>query len=218
LKAIKQLLDEKVSRWWRSLSEGEGVETPTQFNQFEKALISRYRAHNPEHVARQKLESFKQKGSADSYADGFTTLALAAKLNEKEKQFKFIEGLKPRVHEKVSIEYELDKLKTFKEVVDYAVAVDNALFKNDNRSDRKTGSYKGQQRNGQTNSSSHPPASTASGSAPMDVDAYTKIPKLTPETRAQCIAEGRCLRCRELGHIALNCPNRKPGFPNGRRQ
>ena len=30
--------------------------------------------------------------------------------------------------------------------------------------------------------------------------------KITPEERTQFIKEGRCFRCRELGHIAHNCP------------
>jgi Retrotransposon gag protein len=66
------------------------------------------------HAARQKLQSFKQKGSASSYADQFTTLALTAKLGEGEKQFHFIEGLKLKVKERFSIEYELGKLLSFK--------------------------------------------------------------------------------------------------------
>src|SRR5947207_6940319 len=31
-------------------------------------------------------------------------------------------------------------------------------------------------------------------------------PKLTPELRKQLIAEGKCLFCREKGHILPNCP------------
>src|SRR5437762_13206394 len=32
--------------------------------------------------------------------------------------------------------------------------------------------------------------------------------KLTPELRKQLIAEGKCLFCREKGHILSNCPKR----------
>lgn len=32
------------------------------------------------------------------------------------------------------------------------------------------------------------------------------LPKLTEELRAQLRAEGRCFRCRERGHLAIDCP------------
>ena len=43
----------------------------------------------------------------------------------------------------------------------------------------------------------------------MDVDTTTtttKFTKLTPEERTQLAKEGRCFRCRLLGHLARNCP------------
>jgi hypothetical protein len=38
----------------------------------------------------------------------------------------------------------------------------------------------------------------------MDVDTVT-LSKLTPTERAKCIREGRCFRCRKMGHNATNC-------------
>src|SRR6266480_2190771 len=35
---------------------------------------------------------------------------------------------------------------------------------------------------------------------------FKRHPKLTPELRKQLIAEGKCLFCREKGHILSNCP------------
>jgi hypothetical protein len=44
----------------------------------------------------------------------------------------------------------------------------------------------------------------------MDVDTVT-LSKLTPTERAKCIKEGRCFRCRKIGHNATNCnPSRNP--------
>src|SRR5436305_9123860 len=37
---------------------------------------------------------------------------------------------------------------------------------------------------------------------------FKRHPKLTPELRKQLIAEGKCLFCREKGHILSNCPKR----------
>jgi hypothetical protein len=102
-------------------------------------------------------------------------------------------------------------------MVDLAVAVDRTYFRNDKNYDNNDSFYRGQ-RNGQTGSHSQPPASTPTGTAPMDVDTYVRHPKLTPETRAQCIAERRCFLCRQPNHTKFNCPNRRPSNPNGRRQ
>jgi hypothetical protein len=48
---------------------------------------------------------------------------------------------------------------------------------------------------------------TASGThtGPMDLSAGRK--KLTPEERACRLAEGRCLYCGGIGHVARDCPN-----------
>ena len=39
----------------------------------------------------------------------------------------------------------------------------------------------------------------------MDVDVNKRPKKLTPEERDKCFKEGRCLRCREKGHMAASC-------------
>lgn len=75
-------------------------------------------------------------------------------------------------------------------------------------------SWKGQHAGHASTSSQHP----ASTTTPMEIDSFKKIEKLTPETRAQCIKEGRCLFCREPGHIVVNCPKKNKINPNGQRQ
>ena len=56
----------------------------------------------------------------------------------------------------------------------------------------------------------------------MDVDTKEKLKKLTPEEQDRCFKEGRCLRCRQKGHIAASCttytnlpplPTRSPARP-----
>ena len=39
----------------------------------------------------------------------------------------------------------------------------------------------------------------------MDVDTKERPRKLTPEERNRCFKEGRCLRCRQKGHMASTC-------------
>ena len=38
----------------------------------------------------------------------------------------------------------------------------------------------------------------------MDVD-MVRLKKLTPQERAKCMKEGRCFKCRKVGHDAKNC-------------
>ena len=52
----------------------------------------------------------------------------------------------------------------------------------------------------------------------MEVDAV-RLKKLTPQERAKCMREGRCFKCRKIGHDARNCRTKtditsKPPHPS----
>jgi len=55
-----------------------------------------------------------------------------------------------------------------------------------------------------------PAPSTAVGShaGPMDLSAFKR--QLSPEERLARLREGRCLYCGGLGHLARDCPNKRP--------
>jgi hypothetical protein len=44
------------------------------------------------------------------------------------------------------------------------------------------------------------------GPVAMELNATVAVQKLTPEERKMCMKEGLCLRCREKGHMARECP------------
>jgi Retrotransposon gag protein/Zinc knuckle len=44
------------------------------------------------------------------------------------------------------------------------------------------------------------------GPVDMELNATVAVQKLTPEEREKCMKEGLCLRCREKGHMARECP------------
>ena len=49
------------------------------------------------------------------------------------------------------------------------------------------------------------PSSGTTNPVPMELG-NVQLQKLTPEERQKCMKEGLCLRCREKGHMAKNCP------------
>ena len=50
------------------------------------------------------------------------------------------------------------------------------------------------------------PAEISDEPTPMDIGSVNIIRKLSPAERERMLKEGRCLRCREKGHYARNCP------------
>ena len=50
-----------------------------------------------------------------------------------------------------------------------------------------------------------PSAAPPSGSTPMELD-YQQLKPLTEAERQKCIQEGRCFRCRQVGHSLTFCP------------
>ncbi|KAH7621116.1 hypothetical protein NADE_009165 [Nannochloris sp. 'desiccata'] len=224
--AVKHALTGQAAIWWRSITEGHVANIPTTFEAFKHALIQRYRPKDPAYEARQKLDSLKQTGSAEAYADKFLTMTVRTELTEEEMAYLFMKGLKPRIKAKVLEKYKLKELHGLEALMTYAIAVDDATYEAGN--DKNNGaekidsggsagngkSWKGQHAGHASTSSQHP----ASTTTPMEIDSFKKIEKLTPETRAQCIKEGRCLFCREPGHIVVNCPKKNKINPNGQRQ
>ncbi|KAG7667411.1 hypothetical protein KSW81_001142 [Nannochloris sp. 'desiccata'] len=195
--AVKHALTGQAAIWWRSITEGHVANIPTTFEAFKHALIQRYRPKDPAYEARQKLDSLKQTGSAEAYADKFLTMTVRTELTEEEMAYLFMKGLKPRIKAKVLEKYKLKELHGLEALMTYAIAVDDATYEAGN--DKNNGaekidsggsagngkSWKGQHAGHASTSSKHP----ASTTTPMEIDSFKKIEKLTPETRAQNVVE-----------------------------
>lgn len=207
--AVQFALEDKAAAWWRSITDDDEVTTPSSFEEFKAALIKRYRPQDPMYSARDKLKALRQTGSTRTYVDKFEQLAHDGKLKEPEKFAPFIEGLKPSVKKYIDRKYRRGKFDQFQEMIEAAIADDeaewNASEKNKNNDHPWRGRSGGQQRGG----SSQNPSSTNPGATPMDIGSFTPIPKLTDELRAQCRKEGRCLFCRDKGHMVADCPKLK---------
>jgi hypothetical protein len=53
------------------------------------------------------------------------------------------------------------------------------------------------------------PQTPTDGSTPMEIDSQ-RLSRLTPDERARCMREGRCFKCRLIGHDRRDCPQGLP--------
>ncbi|KAL4514728.1 hypothetical protein Ndes2437B_g01097 [Nannochloris sp. 'desiccata'] len=114
----------------------------------------------------------------------------------------------------------MKEFENYEHLVRYTIAEDNAMFlAGRSNGKRKNGNkWYGGQASSSGNGNGH--ASHSNDSAPMEVDTYEHIPKMTPAIKKWCDDEGRCYFCRRKeGHIAKNCPRKPDNYnPNEKRQ
>ena len=150
------------------------------------------------------------------YAARFSAIAFdISDLSESEKLDKFFRGLKSTIRKEIVLK---GKPSTFTAMLREAERIDAILFEN---------SPNGNRRNNY-NFSSYGNTQEGSGNGPEPMQLGTMTPaktagryqRLTPALREQLIKEGRCLYCKQPGHLAINCPNKRntPHPPNHPRQ
>jgi hypothetical protein len=203
------LLRNGAATWFRTVRQAPNP--ITVWDEFVRNLEANFVPSNAAKVARNKLASLKQSGSAREYIREFRTLVLdIPNMNESEKLDKFTRDLKPFLRREV----EMKDPTTFSEAVQIVEKLDAVSYSAHN-------SYQRQQSDTSSESDSDFDAvdtpSEPEGPMPMELNAVRpstgtptthRFTKLTPELRAQLLEEGRCLYCRELGHILQECPKR----------
>ncbi|KAG7669117.1 hypothetical protein KSW81_007282 [Nannochloris sp. 'desiccata'] len=180
LKVIPHVLEKAALVWWRFRAEDAGAKAVTNFREFKEELISQYRQQDPARIARGKLKQLRQTGAASTYADQFSKLNLRAKVPDGEKQYWFMEGLKQDLRTKVEVKHTMKEFENYEHLVRYTIAEDNAMFlAGRSNGKRKNGNkWYGGQASSSGNGNGH--ASHSNDSAPMEVDTYEHIPKMTP--------------------------------------
>lgn len=196
--------------WWRNrMMESD---PPDNWLRFSMELIQAFQVVNSVKDARDKLARLRQTKSVRNYATTFKALALEIPgITDDEKRDRFIRGLKTNTQKEV----ELRDPPTFEAAVGIAERYDAVSYRIHNYESAAGGLARNMSGNGQR--------STAFSEAqPMELgninQASKTFTKLTPEIREQLKREGRCLYCREKGHVVQNCQKLKTKHPKDQRQ
>lgn len=200
------LLRDSAAAWWETVVEGNAKagldESECTWDLFQEGLKKSFRAVNRSDRARDQLATLQQRTSVSDYLHRFLDIAFDIKdFGDSERYDKFYRGLKAEVKRELKI---LGKPEEFATLVQEAERIDSALYED-----------KGHKRNefrGQKYGSGGPepmqlgavtPAKTA---VPDDGNSSKNHTKLTDDEKAQLRREGKCFRCRQKGHLAVNCP------------
>ncbi|GAB0492318.1 hypothetical protein MMPV_009604 [Pyropia vietnamensis] len=149
-----------------------------------EALKNRFNPLNKVQAARDLLHKWKQVKDVSSYNKSFQSIILdIPDITVAEIVDRYSRGLKPYI-------WEVLCLKQYESLE--AIMLDALKVEAAKRGTRRI--------------SNHEVAATSAGiPVPMDLSSV-KVVKLTPEERQRCMREGLCLRCRQKGHLAKDCP------------
>ena len=175
--------------WWikyQLTEDGKAIET---WPQLKDALVSRFDTLNKEKIARDKLHRWRQIKDVKTFNDDFQKIILdIPNISLDEQIDRYTRGLKPYIFKEIcTVEYtKLSDAMCDAERIESAHKRVPSSSKSSNKGN--TGGN-----TGNTNP------------VPMEIG-NIQIKKLTPEEREKCMKEGLCLRCRQKGHLAKNCP------------
>ena len=191
--AVSYLTDQ-AHKWY--LAYTQHAQPPlTNWETLRTALIDRFSSRNKVKLARDKLSVWKQVKDIQTYNNDFYSIITDIPgITSDELIDRYSRGLKPYIWQELCTrDYtNLNNLMRDAELVESA-------FKNTKKAAPPV--------------SRQPfwtPAAARPQLTPKDIGAV-RLKKLTEEERKLCVAEGRCFRCREKGHMSNKCPK------NGKR-
>jgi Retrotransposon gag protein/Zinc knuckle len=205
---VKQFLAPGVKRWVQNL---DGVST---WYGLREEMEKYYKDDLERHRAWSALARLKQTGSAKDYTDRFLqTIVLLGKMDEEQMIERYVSGLKDNLQDDVALGRIKGDLKTFTEIKQYAEVLDNMRWKNRKASSGPTKAVFSSGTSG--GNSSDKPQTDSSGKKPKKSYAYglnaiMDSHQLSDEQKAKCLKERLCFICSKSGHLAKDCPEKKP--------
>ena len=197
-------LEGDAHSWYTTYSATSPLFT---WEQLREALIRRFSPLDKTLSARDKLAKWRQMKDVSAFNTDFLRIVLdIPDITESEKMDRYQRGLKSYIWE-VLCTKDYDNLEA---IMTDALKVEAA--KKGNRNQPKQLDPGSSFRPSKAGNSSQ----AASGPVPMELGS-TAVTKLTPDERQRCMREGLCLRCRQPGHLAKDCPKgqgRESGKPN----
>lgn len=176
-------LDGEAFTWWHSYSQSTTVPNWTALR---TALLRRFSPLNKIQAARDKLHSWRQIKDVGTFNRTFLSVVMdIPDITEAEKIDRYSRGLKRDIWQALCLKTYID----LESLMTDALRIEAA----------KAGAFR------VPNPTNTPGKPSSTGVVPMDISAI-KVEKLTPDERQRCMREGLCLRCREKGHLAKDCP------------
>ena len=189
---VASFLTDHAVTWWRHIYMEQERLNPSalwRWNDFNTRIREQFRPITSEQAGRDRLHNLRQTTSAANYINAFqTTVINIPTMSEADRLDKFLRGLKSDIHERVAIQ----QPETLAEACHMANTIDTIRY------------YTRSQPN-QFLPSSVP---RNSGTIPMEVDAIRRT-TLSPQDRERLRKTGGCFFCREVGHMARDCPRKK---------
>ena len=177
-------LDGNAHEWWIAYSQTIEGKNIAVWNQLKEALIDRFQSLNKEKAARDKLAKWKQVKDVLQFNHDFQRIVIdIPDISTSEQIDRYTRGLKPYIWKEMCT-------KDYENLTDAMRDAERI-----EAAHRRLKNIAPARKSPMINE----------GRAPMDIG-NLELKKLTPAEREKCMKEGRCLRCREKGHLAKNCP------------
>ena len=200
-------LDGAAHEWWIVFSQSIEGRSISTWEGMKAALIRRFDTLNKRKIARDKLASLKQVKDVATFNEDFLRVILdIPNISMGEQLDRYTRGLKPYIWREMCTNDYNDIIRAMRDAERIEAAHGRAkyirnyvahesLVPNTVQLPMLSEADLGRIAEGEESNAPDP----------MDIG-NMKLKKLTPVEREQCRREGRCFRCRQKGHNAINCP------------